>query len=94
MKVHHQFLLDSILRNSVIQSHMMKYLINQQHICLVGQNTLMMLMFARGSIVVDPWRGCNKKEGVTVYHYGDTRNNPLGLVDLYNGRVYEDEDIN
>jgi len=50
--------------------------------------------FARGSIVVDPWRGCNKKEGVTVYHYGDTRNNPLGLVDLYNGRVYEDEDIN
>ena len=50
--------------------------------------------FARGSIVVDPWRGCNKKEGVTVYHYGDTRNHPLGLVDLYNGRVYEDEDIN
>lgn len=50
--------------------------------------------FARGSIVVDPWRGCNKKGGVTVYHYGDTRNNPLGLVDLYNGRVYEDEDIN
>lgn len=50
--------------------------------------------FAPGSIVVDPWRGCNKKEGVTVYHYGDTRNNPLGLVDLYNGRVYEDEDIN
>ena len=50
--------------------------------------------FARGSIVVDPWRGCNKKEGVTVYHYGDTRNNPLGLVDLYNGRVYEDEEIN
>ena len=50
--------------------------------------------FAPRSIVVDPWRGCNKKEGVTVYHYGDTRNNPLGLVDLYNGRVYEDEDIN
>jgi UDPglucose 6-dehydrogenase len=50
--------------------------------------------FAPGSIVVDPWRGCNKKEGVAVYHYGDTRNHPLGLVDLYNGRVYEDEEIN
>ena len=51
--------------------------------------------FASGSIVVDPWRSC--KDGgknVTVYHYGDTRNHPLGLVDLYNGRVYEDEDIN
>ena len=52
-------------------------------------------MFAPGSYVIDPWRSC--KDGgknVTVYHYGDTRNNPLGLVDLYNGRVYEDEDIN
>jgi hypothetical protein len=35
-----------------------------------------------------------KMRDVTVYHYGDTRNHPLGLVDLYNGRVYEDEDIN
>ena len=52
-------------------------------------------MFAPGSYVIDPWRSC--KDGgknVTVYHYGDTRNHPLGLVDLYNGRVYEDEDIN
>jgi UDPglucose 6-dehydrogenase len=51
--------------------------------------------FAPGSYVIDPWRSC--KDGgknVTVYHYGDTRNHPLGLVDLYNGRVYEDEDIN
>jgi UDPglucose 6-dehydrogenase len=52
-------------------------------------------MFAPGSYVIDPWRSC--KDGgknVTVYHYGDTRNHPLGLVDLYNGRVYEDEEIN
>ena len=38
--------------------------------------------FAPGSIVVDPWRSCtgNDRDNLTVYHYGDTRTSPLGLV--------------
>jgi UDPglucose 6-dehydrogenase len=37
--------------------------------------------FAPGSVVVDPWRSCEKLwNDVNVYHYGDTRNNMLGLV--------------
>lgn len=36
--------------------------------------------FAEGSVVVDPWRLCPPREGVDVYHYGDTRKDPNGLV--------------
>ena len=31
------------------------------------------LNFARGSIVVDPWRKTPKIDGVMVIHYGNTR---------------------
>lgn len=36
--------------------------------------------FIPGSIVIDPWRLMPKKEGITVYHYGNTRNNKLGML--------------
>lgn len=37
--------------------------------------------FCKGSIVIDPWRLCSKKEGVEVYHYGNTRDNKFGLLE-------------
>ena len=36
--------------------------------------------FIPGSIVVDPWRSCKGRENLTVYHYGNTRNDILGLI--------------
>jgi len=31
-------------------------------------------MMAPGSVVIDPWRTANAQNGITVVHYGDTRN--------------------
>ena len=36
--------------------------------------------FPQGSIIVDVWRSFSPKEGLKVYHYGNTRNNKLGLI--------------
>ena len=36
-------------------------------------------LFLSGSYVIDPWRMCPPKNGVNVYHYGDTRKNLSGL---------------
>jgi len=36
--------------------------------------------FICGSIVVDPWRLMPKKDGISVYHYGNTRDDVLGLI--------------
>jgi len=30
--------------------------------------------FAKGSTIIDPWRGCPDIEGVTIIRYGDSRN--------------------
>jgi hypothetical protein len=43
--------------------------------------------FARGSIVVDPWRSLDtKRPEVTIYHYGNTRTSDIALF-----KVTEDE---
>jgi UDPglucose 6-dehydrogenase len=34
----------------------------------------------RGSIVVDPWRSCPARDGIKVYHYGNTRDHEFGLI--------------
>jgi len=63
----------------------------------VGQETAYLLgwpdhfavyPFWPGSIIVDPWRQCKglsaygiRRDNITVYHYGDTRTHPLGLLE-------------
>jgi len=40
-------------------------------------------LFVKGSIIIDPWRQIKSidKNELTIYHYGNTRNNSLGLVE-------------
>jgi len=37
--------------------------------------------FYAGSIVIDPWRLCPKKDNIKVYHYGNTREHEFGLLE-------------
>ena len=44
------------------------------HFAVVATGNGTNMSFAEGSIVLDPWRKTPDIEGVTVIHYGNTRN--------------------